>query len=690
MAPVQTPYKYGNGCKISVFGLFERAAKPPALLVSAGQRGRVLRTRIHRQALPVCTIALLALWSIVVIADDAVLSEHDFLGDMPEVLAATATRLPQSRTESSTAVTVIDREMIEASGVTDITDIFRLVPGYIVGHLNASIPAVTAHAIADQFARTMQVLVDGRSVYLGSFGGVAWSDLPLAIPDIERIEVVRGPAAATYGSNSFLGVINIITQHPAHEQGYRIRQIHGEDHLSQTYLRYGGSTADLDYRITLEARHEDGFDHVDDSYDVALVNSDMSWRASARDTFDFQFGYNNSTTGAGNIVEPAPSRDIDHYSHFQQLRWEHAASVDNKVEVKISNSFRKTVDDITATLFGISAVNKLGIRDERTDVEFQHTLAPSASVRAVWGMGTRRERARSRFWVGNDKKSRYVHRLFGHTEWHAAKKIVVNAGAMVENNSYTGTEVLPSLGMNYLFSPAHTFRLRVARANRLPSVFEEKADTQAFFGPVRDQVYLSSGDLDSETITAYEVGYVGQFPRQGILIDLKLYHEDIDDLISNTLIPVNDDVDGMALDFTQVDNVNIDGLETQVQWQPVERTRLIGSYAYADIDSNDRTENFSESGPTHSFSLMGIQKLPWAIEASMTYYQAGQMDWLFAGDEQGIIRRLDARVAKSWKTPAGKLTIYSVAQNFLDKYQDLKEENVADARLYVGVNLQSN
>jgi len=59
-------------------------------------------------------------------------------------------------------------------------------------------------------------------------------------------------------------------------------------------------------------------------------------------------------------------------------------------------------------------------------------------------------------------------------------------------------------------------------------------------------------------------------------------------------------------------------------------------------------------------------------------------------DEQGILRRLDARIAKSWKTPAGKLTLYSVARNFLDKYQDLKEENVADARLYVGANLQSN
>ena len=56
------------------------------------------------------------------------------------------------------------------------------------------------------------MLVDGRTVYLPTFGGVFWDVLELPLDDIERIEVIRGPGGSTWGANAVLGVISIITK----------------------------------------------------------------------------------------------------------------------------------------------------------------------------------------------------------------------------------------------------------------------------------------------------------------------------------------------------------------------------------------------------------------------------------------------------------------------------------------------
>ena len=148
----------------------------------------------------------IVLVSIDVYAADDFLSEQAYLQDLPVVLSAS--RLSQPLSEAPNAMTVIDRQMIKASGFRTIPELFRLVPGMYVGNAGANTPIVSLNGISDQYSRRMQVLIDGRSVYLPPFGGVDWPDLPVMIDDIERIEVVRGPAAASHGTNSRAGSVS--------------------------------------------------------------------------------------------------------------------------------------------------------------------------------------------------------------------------------------------------------------------------------------------------------------------------------------------------------------------------------------------------------------------------------------------------------------------------------------------------
>src|SRR4030067_3386984 len=133
-------------------------------------------------------------------------SEKDYLQEFPVVLSAS--RLSQPISETPHAMTVIDRDMIVASGARNIADVFKLVPSMYVGYENGHTPIVSYRGITDGYARRMQVLVDGRSIYLPIFGQVDWAELPVDIGDIDRIEVVRGPCAASPGSSSVRGVLN--------------------------------------------------------------------------------------------------------------------------------------------------------------------------------------------------------------------------------------------------------------------------------------------------------------------------------------------------------------------------------------------------------------------------------------------------------------------------------------------------
>ena len=171
-------------------------------------QGKLLTTGLTRQRYLLRRLIYVSVLMTTTADLLASVTELDFLGEMPVVLSVSRLRQPASEAPSST--TVIDRETIRASGFLEIADLFRLVPGFYVGRVNGNHPVVSYHGLTGEYSPRLQVLIDGRSVYSQLFGGAEWSDLALSIDDIERIEIVRGPNAASFGSNAFFGVINII------------------------------------------------------------------------------------------------------------------------------------------------------------------------------------------------------------------------------------------------------------------------------------------------------------------------------------------------------------------------------------------------------------------------------------------------------------------------------------------------
>lgn len=122
------------------------------------------------------------------------------------LIVVTATRLPVERDAVPNAVTVLEGADLERRGITRVSEALRLVPGLAVVQ-SGSPGAVTSLFMRGGENDYVRVLVDGVPVNQPG-GTVNLADM--ATDNVERIEVVRGPASALYGSDAVSGVVNVI------------------------------------------------------------------------------------------------------------------------------------------------------------------------------------------------------------------------------------------------------------------------------------------------------------------------------------------------------------------------------------------------------------------------------------------------------------------------------------------------
>ena len=231
--------------------------KPPrASVVLRGLRGENLSGGGGTRALSGRTpgLAILAILA---------LSLPSRAADMEVVLpdtVITATRNPTPVTDIPAGVTVIDRQAIEASGATTIGDVLATVPGL---HVSPSGGPGGQSSVFVRGSRSSHVLVlrDGMPVNDASEASGAFNFGVDTLADVERIEVIRGPMAALYGSGAIGGVINLISRRG---QPGKPRL---EMDLSGGYpaavlgsASASGVAGPVDYALTLSSQSRRGFD----------------------------------------------------------------------------------------------------------------------------------------------------------------------------------------------------------------------------------------------------------------------------------------------------------------------------------------------------------------------------------------------------------------------------------------------
>ncbi|WP_350600231.1 TonB-dependent receptor [Pseudomonas sp. 65/3-MNA-CIBAN-0223] len=274
-------------------------------------------------------LVLALVFSSPLLADDLFLDGEP----LPQVL--TATRLKQSPAAVPGSMTVIDSQLITASGARDIGELLRLVPGMMVGNISGNQAAVNYHGTSASEARRMQVLIDGRSVYRAGLSTVDWSDIPVPMDDIERIEVFRGPNTVSYGANALMAVVNIITRRPADSHGSRMKIIRGQRDINDYYASQGLGWDSGDLRLSLSDLQDDGFDSdrngadYRDSRRLNRINLAVSQTLDERQSIDWQLNAKDGSNQRpytyrpvfSGITDAGNNSDVVAKTYAGSLRW---------------------------------------------------------------------------------------------------------------------------------------------------------------------------------------------------------------------------------------------------------------------------------------------------------------------------------------------------------------------------------
>lgn len=654
-------------------------------------------------------------------------NEDLFFTELP--IVATVSRLPQRLADASASVTVIDRDMIKASGARDLNDVFRLVPGFQTYPNNTDAARVTYHGLTDEdFSPRVQVLIDGRSQYSPLFrNGVNWATVPVALEDIERIEVVRGSNAVSYGSNAFLGVINIITVDPALVRGTSVSTNIGNQGVRDLTLRTGGHLGEAGgYRLTYQSKKDDGLrDQFDwqDFFESRLVDLRTDLWLSNRDQLQLSLGHIDARTGRGRLArqnstltggeDPSnPLRDFTQSDSYVQALWRHA--LDDGADVQLRYAYSESrgsdahIQRYGTVLFKINDMGDLGTRHE---LEAQHSFAPGDSTRLVWGAGYRLDSLDSQHYL-SDRGTVYrrIARIFGNLEWKPAEWLTTNLGAATEYDSLAGRNFSPRISTSFHLTPENTLRIGASRAFRTGATVD-------YVGNVRASPYATTNgspvptfaqqdlygdpDMAQEKITTVELGYLGEWAALRSSLDVRVFSE----RIPNRMMAIRRTLDTPALcDIptpsyctfpyftTDIQRVKIRGVEYQWRWQPFNDTRVLVGQSWTRIKADflDEAMNYpgittlddpkqaeridahtEQSAPRRSSSLLLMQKLPGNIDFSLAGYWVDPMKWT-RNSSVDFYRRFDMRLGYPFDIGGQRGEIAYTAQSINGKHGEFK------------------
>ncbi|MDP1998792.1 MAG: TonB-dependent receptor [Rhodoferax sp.] len=466
---------------------------------------------------------------------------------------SSASRKPQVVQSVAAAVFVISRDDIARSGASNIPEALRLAPGVEVARIGNNRWAVSIRGFNGRFANKLLVLKDGRSIYSPLFSGVVWEAEDTLLDDIERIEVIRGPGAAMWGSNAVNGVINIISRSASDTLGTQAVASVGRHESGLVSLRQGFKLAGGDIRLSFK-----GFDMApgkssdgtpgNDRWQAGRIGLRGDWQAGdgARWTM---LGETHRTRADDRLdytrYNAVPAQfDIDerHTGTHLVLRHEQPMADGGQVDWQFS---AETTDLNLQTLIRESRQTYAG--------EFQRRL-PLGRHELTWGASYRYSRDRLEvtsptiFGVGAFSQPRRNWRnasVFVHNDYALVPgEWRLSGGLRLDQDSWSGLQAQPDIRLAWTPDPATTVWSSLSRATRTPSRLEldvpfKFSETPAIppYIPGITTLRLApeSGTLRPEKVTALELGFRQRVTEQ-LSIDMSAFVSDYTGMVSLVML----------------------------------------------------------------------------------------------------------------------------------------------------------
>lgn len=635
------------------------------------------------------------------------------LDDLMNVQVTSVSKKSEKLSDASAAIFVITSDDIRRSGALTLPDVLRMVPGMEVGRIDANRWAVSSRGFNGAFANKLLVLVDGRSVYTPTFSGVYWDIQDLALQDIDRIEVIRGPGATLWGVNAVNGVINVLTKSASHTQGAALMTAGGDGDVSQVVsFRYGDRVGDnLHWRAYGKTQGFGSSNHLfngpsapafgtvrtelagaRDDWTLSRAGFRADGRLSEADDFTLQGDYYDGTIGTAYGLPELSAPyvgltfdETDAHGGYMLARGVHRfRGPENELRVQLyyDHNYRRDA------LYGET--------DRAYDVDVQQSLSAAPWLDVLGGIEYRVV----------DLTLHSTDYIFSKTEisgslqslssflqgdvgiWN--DRLNLTLGAKFEETEYSGMQTQPNARVTARVARNHTLWASVSRASRTPSSIEEYGSIwlysvppfSAFNETPMTLVAEARGDgsFGSESMTAWEAGY--RAGLSGMLsLDLAVFHNEYRNLVVNALGTAEIDPGGFIVQpmvFSNGLSGTTEGIEVAADWLPWSRLRVKSAYSYLDMALDLDISPATVTDNVHPLAWGHVPKHQVSVRTQFDVHRNVDFDcWLRTVDELATLdipayTELDMRI--EWR-PIQKVSVAIVGRNLLhDKHDEFVSE----------------
>lgn len=563
------------------------------------------------------------------------------LEQLLEIKVHSASKKVEPVANAAAAVYVVTSEDITRSGVTNIPDALRMVPGMQVARTDSNSWAISIRGFNSGLANKLLVLIDGRTIYNPVFGGVLWEAHNLMLEDIERIEVVRGPGGALWGANAVNGVINIITKHTRDSQGKLTSAIYGNEEQGTLSSRQGGTFGDSgSYRIYANAFKQDAsrkppapnINHQQETYD--------KWDGVRT---GFRADWANQFTLQGDAYRTDSEQLRPHFSLIapyapikqQIIRYE---------GINLSGRWINQHQD--GSQLSIQTYVDWAKRDEpfnfiddriTYDLETQYNLAPLAAHDIIFGAGYRYltddQQGDNNTAFSPQQRHNNLYSAFAQDKITLAPDaLFLTLGAKFEHNEFSGFEFQPNARLQWHPAPNQTLWASVSRAVRTPTPIEEDLTSTLLTAENVRAAFVPNDEFKSEKLTAYELGYRHQFTAS-LSLDLAAFYNDYEHLgttaakaenvtlVNNGIDPIHFLIPFM---FTNDMKGTTEGIEAAINWAVNSNLKIAANYSYLhmSLSALDPAQEEPEKlAPTHQAGLKIFWNISdnWTLDTTTTY-----------------------------------------------------------------------
>lgn len=590
-------------------------------------------------------------------------------GEEPDVekIVVTATRTPERIGETGRLVDVITSDTIEDMQADTIADVLTHLNSISISNYGGP-GALKTVRMRGSTASQVLVLVDGRPINSPRDGEVDLSAIP--VDNIDRIEVLRGPASGLYGSSALGGTIHIITKRPPKEgQATDISSSFGTFRTYQERLNHGRKIKNFGYFFSSGYTRSEGI-RDNSEFDANDASLRMEYDLTESQKISVNTGFYRSLAGAPGLLS---SVDLDDRQRakksFVDANWALSLDPDTNFSLKFYHNYDRleftenTAGSIFDTAFkkDIHTTKTRGI-DLQADKRFNERWRAVAGANYVTNTNDSTTAAKHRYTV-----------LAGYidNEFNFSEKFETHMGVRLDRYSNFGLQASPSANALYRLNDKNQLHGLIGRSFRAPTFND-------LYWP-DDGWSRGNPNLKPEKGTTGELGLKTQF-HDRFSTDLTYFRSFYEDLIQWA----PESADPLAAwTPSNVSSAVIEGVELQGRFSVTDDIALSAGYTYQSA-KNDKSHKFLIYQPKHKavFSLEHKNILGWKAGLN------GQWTGLRYHDAANTVKldgyfTLGIQASKKWKCG---LTYFLSIQNALNRqYESIRDYPVAGFDLTSGL-----